>query len=97
MDGGRDGRFVRKDDVFCDLGIAGQEAPVDVRAVSDVGIVVFCRGGLEDFLHERLRLGLIGLLEEEFDNGREDLQLRLRAQSVSTKFSPANLFCHVLV
>lgn len=91
LDGSRDGGSGREDDALCDLGVAGQEAPVDVGSVPDVGVVVFGGGGLEDFLHEGLRLGLIGLLEEEFDYGGEDLQLRLCAQSVSIEFGPANL------
>ena len=95
LDGGCDGGFVGEDDRLCDLRVAGEEAPVDVGAVSDVGVVVFGCGGLEDLLDEGLGLGLVGLLEEEFDDGGEDLQLRLFA--VSRCYYSSNLYRHILV
>lgn len=76
-DGGGDGGLVGEDDVLRDLRVAGEEAPVDVGAVADVGVVVFGGGGLEDFLDEALGLGLVGLFEEEFDDCGEDLELCL--------------------
>ena len=94
LDGSCDGGFVGEDDGLCDLRVAREEAPVDVGAVSDVGVVVFGGGGLEDFLDEGLGLGLVGLLEEEFDDGGEDLQLRLPA--VSTCCPSTNLYRHIL-
>lgn len=63
-----DGRFVGEDDVLRGLGVAGEEAPVDVCAVADVGVVVFRGSGLEDSLDEGLGLRLVGLFEEEFDD-----------------------------
>ena len=56
-----------------DLRVAGQQAPIDVGSVPDVGVVVFGGGGLEDFLDEGLGLWLVGLFEEEFYDGGEDL------------------------
>lgn len=83
LDGGGDGGFVGEDDVLRDLRVAGEEAPVDVGAVADVGVVVFGGGGLEDLLDEVLGLGLVGLFEEEFDDCGEDLKLCLRDVSVA--------------
>lgn len=78
MDRGGDGGFVGEDHVLGDLGVGGEEAPVDVGSISDVGVVVFGGGGLEDLLDESLRLGELGLFEEEFDDGGEDLELGLQ-------------------
>lgn len=69
MDCGGDGGFVGEDDVLGYLGVTGQETPVDVGSVSDVGVVVFGGGGLEDLLDKGLGLGLVGLFEEEFYDG----------------------------
>ena len=51
------------------LRVRGEEAPVDVGAVADVGIVIFGGGGLKDFLDEGLRLRELGAFEEEFYAG----------------------------
>ena len=68
MDGCCDGWFVREDDVLGCLGVGGKEAPVDVGAIADVGVVVLGCGVLEDLLDEGLGLGVLRLFEEEFDN-----------------------------
>jgi hypothetical protein len=83
-DGGGDGGLVGEDDVLRDLRVAGEEAPVDVGAVADVGVVVFGGGGLEDLLDEALGLGLVGFFEEEFDDCGEDLELCLRGFSAAS-------------
>lgn len=72
---GGDGRLVGEDDGLGDFEVAREEAPVDVGAVADVGVVVFGGGLLEDLLHEVLVV--VGLLEEELDDGSEDLELCL--------------------
>lgn len=64
-----------EDDVLGDLRVGGEEAPVDVGAVADVGIVVLGGRGLQDLLHEALRV--VGLFEEELDYRGEDLELCL--------------------
>ena len=77
MDRGRDGGFIGEDDVLRYLWIGGEEAPVDVGAVADIRVVVFGGGGLEDLLDEGLGLRLVGLFEEVFYYGGEDLELGL--------------------
>lgn len=77
MYSGCDGGFIGQDDILRDLRVAAEESPIDVGAIADVGVVVFCGGGLEDFLDELLGLRLVGLLEEEFYDGGEDLELGL--------------------
>ena len=77
MDRGGDGGFVGEDHVLGDLRVGGEEAPVDVGSVPDVRVVVLGGGGLEDLLDESLGLGELGLFEEEFDDGGEDLELGL--------------------
>ena len=73
MDCGGNGRFVGEDDILGDLRVAGQQAPVDVGSIPDVGVVVFGGGGLEDFLDEGLGLWLVGFFKEKFYDGGEDL------------------------
>ena len=64
-----------------DLGVAGEEAPVDVCSVSDVWVVIFCGCGLEDLLDEGLSLWLVWLFEKELDDGRQYLELCLQMVS----------------
>lgn len=77
MDGRGDWGFVGEDNILGELRVAAKESPVDVRAIADIRVVVLSGGGLEDLLDELLGLGQIGLFEEEFDDGGEDLKLGL--------------------
>ncbi len=56
--------------------VRGQEAPVDEPAVAEVRVVRVLRGEAEHLLDELLRVR--GLLEEELDDRRQQLQLDLK-------------------
>lgn len=66
-----------EDDVLSDLRITAEESPIDVRAVTNVRVIILRSGGLEDLLDELLGLRLLGLLQEELDDGGENLELGL--------------------
>lgn len=66
-----------EDDVLSDLRITAEESPIDVRAVTNVRVIILSSGGLEDLLDELLGLRLVGLLQEELDDGGENLELGL--------------------
>lgn len=58
-----------------DVEIPRQKTPIDVSSVSNIRIVIVCSCLLENLLHKTL--GVVWLLEEQFDHCRKDLQLRL--------------------
>lgn len=58
-------------------GVGGKEAPVDVGAVADVGVVGLGCGEGEGALNEGLGYAWGGALEVEFYDSGEDLQLDL--------------------
>ena len=60
-------------DLLGGLWVGGEQPPVDVAAVAQVGVVAVLRGEREHVLDHLLRVG--GPLEEELDRGREHLQL----------------------
>ncbi len=66
-----------EDDVLSDLRITAEESPIDVRAVTNVRVIILSSGGLEDLLDELLGLRLVGLLQEKLDDGGENLELCL--------------------
>mmetsp|Transcript_37558 Transcript_37558/g.81412 ORF Transcript_37558/g.81412 Transcript_37558/m.81412 type:complete len:424 (-) Transcript_37558:321-1592(-) len=68
-------RLVRKHNALGRLGVRGEQTPVDVAAVAQVGVVALlcCEG--EDTLNHLLCLAW--LLEEELDRRREELELHL--------------------
>lgn len=51
--------------------ISRQQTPVHICPVPDIWIVIFRSRGLEYFLHESL--GVVRLLQEQLDDGRQDL------------------------
>ena len=77
MDCGGYWGFVGEDDVLSDLRITAEESPIDVRAVTNVRVIILSSGGLEDLLDELLGLRLVGLLQEKLDDGGENLELCL--------------------
>ena len=68
--------LLREHDLLGGLRVGGEEPPVDVAAVAQVGVVRVLRGEREHVLHHLLRVG--GALEEELDGGGEELQLHQR-------------------
>ena len=60
---------------LCDVGVAREEAPVDVGTIPDIRVVGFGSGLLEDLLDQTL--GLIWLFEKELYYCRENLKLCL--------------------
>lgn len=77
MNGSRDWGLLRKDNILGGAGVGsvGQETPVHIRTIANIGVVVLCRSGLENPLHKPL--GLVGPLQEELDDRGQDLQLGL--------------------
>lgn len=53
---------MREDNILSDLRITAEESPIDVGAITHVGIIVLGGGGLEDLLDKLLGLWLVGLL-----------------------------------
>ena len=82
MDCGDDRRFVRQYDVLRSIGVArvGQQTPIHVSPIADIGVVILSRGRLQHFLDKSL--SLLGPLEEQLNNRCEDLQLGLDKRSV---------------
>eukprot|EP01137_Pigoraptor_chileana_P028939 Opistho-2@13440 len=68
-------RLLREHDRLCRGRVRGEEAPVNVATVAEVGIVRLLRSQLQHLLHKLLRVA--GALEEELDNRGEKLQLDL--------------------
>lgn len=81
MDCGDDRRFVRQYDVLRSIGVArvGQQTPIHVSPIADIGVVILSRGRLQHFLDKPL--SLLGPLEEELDDSGQDLQLGLHKGS----------------
>lgn len=63
------------DDLACRGGVRGEQPPVHVPPVAQIGVIGFLGGPLEDLWHEILALS--GSLDEEFDRGGEEGQLDL--------------------
>ena len=68
-----DRRARRQNDRLGSLRVRGEEAPVDEAAVAQVGVVALLRGELQHLLDQRA--ALLGLLQEELDRCREELEL----------------------
>ena len=64
---------MREDDVLSDLRITAEKSPIDIGAVADVRIIILRGSRLKNFLDELLGLWLVGLLQEELDDGGKDL------------------------
>ena len=64
---------MREDDVLSDLRITAEKSPIDIGAVADVRIIILSGSRLKNFLDELLGLWLVGLLQEELDDGGKDL------------------------
>lgn len=69
----------KKRSYLCSSRISRKQPPVDVRPVPHVGRVAVLGRRLENLLDDRLTL--VGLLEEELDDGRQRLELDLVNQS----------------
>ena len=72
--------LVRENNILSNLRVGGKETPVDIGTITDIRVVVLCCGILEDLLDECLSLGVLWLLQEEFNNCCENLELCLVVQ-----------------
>jgi len=63
-----------------DVKITGKKTPVNVSTIADVGIVAVGCCFLEHLLHQTLVVARV--LQEQFDNGCEDLKLCLGNVSI---------------
>lgn len=70
-----DGRFFAHDDLACRSGVCGEQPPIHIPPVAQIGVVGFLGGPFEDLWHEVLALGRP--LDEEFDGGSEESKLDL--------------------
>ena len=70
-----DHRVLRQHDVRRRLGVGGQQTPVDVAAVANVGVVAVLRDGVQDVLHQVLRVA--GTHQEQLHRGGQQRQLHV--------------------
>lgn len=73
----RDGGFLTQNHGSGALRIGAQQSPVDIRAVSEVGVGAFFSGDLEHL--GDYGLSLIRLFQEQLDGRSQQLQLDLQS------------------